>query len=127
MKKKIVSLLLVLVMVLGVAQVPTQAAKKKTKTAKITVKKGNTKKVTIKKAKKAKAKKMKWTIKNKKIASVKKSGKYAIKVKGKKVGSTKLTVKYQVKGKWKSLTYKVVVQKNPIKKHPITIRMQHQK
>lgn len=114
-KSRILSLFLVVAMMVslsGAGLQDVQAAKKKAaKTTKITVKKGNSKKVTIKKAKKAKAKKIKWTIKNKKIASVKKSGKYGIKVKGKKVGTTKLTVKYQVKGKWKSLKYKVVVKK----------------
>ncbi len=65
MKKRVLSLFLVFAMVFSLSGMTVQAAKKKVKTTKITVKKGNSKKVTIKKAKKAKAKKIKWTIKNK--------------------------------------------------------------
>lgn len=57
------------------------AAKRKLSTKKVTVTVGKTKKVSIKNAK---GLKIKWSIKKKKIATFKKSGKYAVKVKGKK-------------------------------------------
>lgn len=84
------------------------AAKRKLSTKKVTVTVGKTKKVSIKNAK---GLKIKWSIKKKKIATFKKSGKYAVKVKGKKAGSTTLTCKVKEKRKWKSLKCKVVVKK----------------
>lgn len=83
------------------------AAKLKLSTKKITMKIGKTKKVSVKNAKKNK---IKWNIKKKSIASIKKSGKYAVKVTGKKKGTTTLVCKVKVGKKWKTLSCKVTVQ-----------------
>lgn len=83
------------------------AAKLKLSTKKITMKIGKTKKVSVKNAKKNK---IKWNIKKKSIASIKKSGKYAVKVTGKKKGTTTLVCKVKAGKKWKTLSCKVTVQ-----------------
>lgn len=80
-------------MVLGVmpigANAEVQAAKKvKISTKKVTLQKGKKKKVSVKNAKKYK---LSWKVKNKKVATVKKSGKYAANITGKKVGKTTVT------------------------------------
>ncbi len=93
----------------GQSPVKTEAAKKlKLSAKKIEVKKGKTKKVTLKNRKKAKIKKVKWTIKSKKIATIKASGRYAVKVKGKKKGKTVLNCKVTRKKK-KTLKLKCTV------------------
>lgn len=87
--------------------VSVSAAKKiKLSAKKITIQKGKTKKVSVKNAKR---KKIKWTIKKKSVASIKKSGNYAVKVKGKKKGKTTLTCKVKNGRKWKSLKCKITV------------------
>lgn len=90
----------------GGNDVSVSAAKKlKLSPKKITVQKGKTKKVSVKGAT---GKKIKWQIKKKSIASIKKSGKYAVKVKGKKKGKTTLICKVK-NGKWKTLKCSVQV------------------
>ncbi len=84
------------------------ASKAKLSKKKITLRVGKTKKV---KVKKSAGKKIKWSIKNKKIASIKKSSKKAVKVKGKKKGSTTLICKVKYGKKWKKLKCKVKVKK----------------
>lgn len=86
-KAVIAKLLLVAVFIslfAGVQGITTEAAA----AAKLSLMVGQTKKVTIKNAKNYK---ISWKIKNKKIATFKKSGKYAVKVKAKKAGKTTLT------------------------------------
>lgn len=91
----------------GQNDISVSAAKKiKLSTKKITVQKGKTKKVSVKGAK---GKKVKWKIKKKSIASIKKSGKYAVKVKAKKKGKTTLICKVKNGKKWRSLKCKVTV------------------
>ncbi|MCH5264383.1 MAG: endo-1,4-beta-xylanase [Lachnospiraceae bacterium] len=95
----------------GMETAQAAAKTEKLSAKKITVQKGKSKKVKIKRIAKTPSK-VKWKIKNKKIASVKKSGKYAVKVKGKKKGNTVLTCKIQYKGrKAKTLKCKVKVKK----------------
>ena len=77
------------------------------KSVSITV--GKTKKVTVKNAKKYK---VSWKIKNKKTASFKKSGKYAVKVTAKKAGKTTLTATIKKGKKTKKLVCKITVKKN---------------
>ena len=80
------------------------AVKPKFSTKKITVTEGKTKKLTVKNAKGGK---LTWKVKNKKIVSLVKSGKYAKKVKGKKSGTT--TVSCRVKKGRTSRTLKCTV------------------
>ena len=83
------------------------AAKKVTLSSKkITVQKGNRKKVSVKNAK---GKKIKWSVKKKSIATLKKRGKYAVYITGKKVGKTTVTCKVKSGRKWKSLSCKITV------------------
>ena len=101
------------VSMVGVSANDVDAAKKiKLSKKSISVAKGATKKVTIKNVKAKKVKKLTVKSANKKIATVKKSGKTAIKVTGKKAGkSTKVTVKVTVGKKTTKLTLKVKVTK----------------
>ena len=83
------------------------AAKKVTLSSKkVTVQKGNRKKVSVKNAK---GKKIKWSVKKKSIATLKKKGKYAVYITGKKVGKTTATCKVKSGRKWKSLSCKITV------------------
>lgn len=94
----------------GVQGVTSEAAAKpklSKKSVSITV--GKTKKVTVKNAKKYK---VSWKIKNKKTASFKKSGKYAVKVTAKKAGKTTLTATIKKGKKTKKLVCKITVKKN---------------
>lgn len=89
------------------------AAKPKLSQKSVSITVGKTKKITVKNAKKYK---VSWKIKNKKIASFKKSGKYAAKVTAKKYGKTTLTATLK-KGKTKKkLVCKITVKdaKKPI-------------
>lgn len=99
----------------GVSATDVDTAKKiKLSKKSISVAKGITKKVTIKNVKAKKVKKLTVKSANKKIATVKKTGRTAFKVTGKKAGnSTKVTVKITVTGKKKAtkLTLKVKVTK----------------
>lgn len=94
----------------GVQGITSEAAAKpklSKKSVSITV--GKTKKVTVKNAKKYK---VSWKIKNKKTASFKKSGKYAVKVTAKKAGKTTLTATIKKGKKTKKLVCKITVKKN---------------
>ncbi len=87
-KSKQLALLLVFALMAGmVSGHPAQASKKKPRFSvkKVSVKKGKTKKISVKNGK---GYKLSWKVKNKKIATLKKVGKYARKVKGKKEGKT---------------------------------------
>lgn len=97
--------------------ISVSAAKKvKLSVRKITILKGKTRKI---KVKGAKGKKVKWKIKKKSIASIKKSGKYAVKVKALKKGKTRLTCKVKTGRKWKSFKCTVTVS-NPKKEDNTT-------
>lgn len=61
--------------------------------------------MTILKVKNAKTKKIKWVTSNKKVASIKKAGRYSIKITAKKAGKAKITCKTA----GKKLTCKVIV------------------
>ena len=109
----VMALSLALSMLVGATGAETaQAAKKGVKLSakKVNVNRGKSKKVRIKGSLKNLSK-IKWKIKNKKIASVKKSGKYAVKVKGKKVGRTVLTCRAKYKKKKITLKCNVKVKK----------------
>ncbi len=113
MRKVFLTRFLVLAMVFGMMPVTqgidTDAAvKAKLSTKKLTVSKGKTKKLSVKKAKKYK---VSWKVKNKKIAKLKKSGKYAVKITGKKVGKTTVTCTLKKGKKKKKLTCKVTVKR----------------
>lgn len=82
------------------------AAKEKLSTKKLNLVKGKSKKVSVKKAKKYK---ISWKIKKKKIAKIKKSGKYAVKVTAKKVGKTTLSCTLKKGRQKKKLTCTVKV------------------
>lgn len=94
-----------------------QGKKKKPALSKktVTVTVGKTKKI---KVKNAKGMKIKWKSKNKKVATVKKSGKYAVKIKGKKVGNTKVTATIKKGKKRYTRTCKVKV----VKASPVTTK-----
>lgn len=109
--KAMLAKVLIAVLVLGMMPVAQPgkagaAAKVKLSTKKLNLKKGKTKKVTVRKAKKYK---VSWKIKNKKIAAIKKSGKYAVKVTAKKAGKTTLTCTLKKGSKKKKLTCAVKV------------------
>ena len=128
--KKAVAVLLAFAMVATtlVTGVDVSAAKKKAKkpklsVSKLTVYKGSTKTVTIKNVKSKQLKSVKWSTKNKKIATVKKSSKTKAKIKGIKAGkTTTITCKFKVGKKSYKKTVKVTVKKKttptPIPKTP---------
>lgn len=99
-----IALLLTTVLVPFARPTSEAAAKPKFSTKKITVTEGKTKKLTVKNAKGGK---LTWKVKNKKIVSLVKAGKYAKKVKGKKSGTT--TVSCRVKKGRTSRTLKCTV------------------
>ncbi len=111
--KALLARLLLFAMVFGMMPVMKgvetgAAVKAKLSTKKLTISRGKTKKLSVKKAKKYK---VSWKVKSKKIAKLKKSGKYAVKVTGKKVGKTTVTCTLK-KGKTKKkLTCKVTVKR----------------
>ena len=93
----------------GVQGITSEAAAKpklSKKSVSITV--GKTKKITVKNAKKYK---VSWKMKRKKVASFKKSGKYAVKVTAKKAGKTTLTAIIKKGKKTKKLVCKITVKK----------------
>lgn len=109
--KAMLARVLIAALVLGIMPVAQEvktdaAAKVKLSTKKLNIVKGKTKKVSVKKAKKYK---VSWKIKNKKIAAIKKSGKYAVKVTAKKAGKTTLTCTLKKGSKKKKLTCTVKV------------------
>lgn len=107
---KVLSAAMVISSFAGVQGITSEAAAKpklSKKSVSITV--GKTKKITVKNAKKYK---VSWKMKSKKIASFKKSGKYAVKVKAKKAGKTTLTATIKKGKKTKKLVCKITVKKN---------------
>lgn len=119
-KKPLLAWLLMLAMVLSVSgfsnlTIATASAAKAPKLSKknVVLQVGASQKVTVKNA--PKGAKIKWSVKNKKIAMVSQKGK----ITGKKVGSTKVTAKitYKKKGKkiTKSLKVTVKVKKKSVK------------
>lgn len=110
--KSVLARVLVAAMVLGMlpmgqASESGAAAKVKLSAKKLTITKGKTKKLSVKNAKKYK---VSWKVKSKKTATIKKSGKYAVKVTGKKAGKTTITCILKKGKKNKKLTCKVVVE-----------------
>lgn len=109
--KSVIARILIAALVLGMAPVAQDvqsnaAAKVKLSAKKLTISVKKSKKLSVKNAKKYK---ISWKVKSKKIATIKKSGKYAVKVTGKKSGKTTITCTLK-KGKKKSkLTCKVTV------------------
>lgn len=101
--KKVLCLSLSLAMVLGGINVSTVEAKNKVSISnkKLTIKVGNTKKINLKGAKK----KVKWSVKGKKIVSIKATGKkkQVCKIKAKRAG------KCVIKAKYKGASYKCKV------------------
>lgn len=85
----------------------------------VTVKKGKSVTVTLKKSKVAK--KIKWKIANKKVATVKAKKKGKAVVRGKKAGKTKLNCQFVLRGKKKKLFCKVIVKLDQNFKDPVTI------
>ena len=110
--KSVLARVLVTSMVLGLLPIgqasgSDAAAKIKLSGKKLTVTKGKTKKLSVKNAKKYS---VSWKIKSKKTATIKKSGKYAVKVTGKKVGKTTITCTLKKGKSKKKLTCKVIVE-----------------
>lgn len=109
--KSVIARILIAALALGMVPVAqdvqsSAAAKVKLSAKKLTISVKKSKKLSVKNAKKYK---VSWKVKSKKIATIKKSGKYAIKVTGKKSGKTTITCTLK-KGKKKSkLTCKVTV------------------
>lgn len=119
--KSVLARVLVAAMVFGMlpmgqASESGAAAKVKLSAKKLTITKGKTKKLSVKNAKKYK---VSWKVKSKKTATIKKSGKYAVKVTGKKAGKTTITCTLKKGKKSKKLTCKVVVEsKNAVTSKP---------
>ncbi len=89
-----------------------KAKKPKLSVSKLTVYKGSTKTVTIKNVKAKKLKSVKWSTKNKKVATVKKSSRTKAKIKGIKAGkTTTITCKFKVGKKKYTKKVKVTVKK----------------
>ena len=111
--RKAMAAVLSAAMLFQMSAAPATQAAAKVKLAKksivLTEKKSKTVKVTG--VKKAKIKKVKWSVNNKKVAAVKASGKTAVKVTAKKAGSAKVTGKFTLKGskKVQKVTLKVKV------------------
>lgn len=85
------------------------AAKPKLSVKKLSLNIGKSKKVQVKNVKKKQLKKITWKAKNKKIVTVKKSGKLAASIKGKKAGTTKVTAKIYLKSKKKPVSTVITV------------------
>ncbi len=96
------------------------AAKPKLSVKKISLNLGKSKKVQVKNVKKKQLKKITWKAKNKKIVTVKKSGKLAASIKGKKTGTTKVTAKIYLKSKKKPVSAVVNVTVKKVKKPATT-------
>lgn len=95
------------------------AAKPKLSVKTLSLNLGKSKKVQVKNVKKKQLKKITWKAKNKKIVTVKKSGKLAASIKGKKTGTTKVTAKIYLKTKKKPVSSVVTVTVKKDKK-PVT-------
>ncbi len=93
------------------------AAKPKLSKKKVQVSVGSSKTIKVKKANGAK---ITWKSKNKKIAAVKKSGKYGAKITGKKKGSTKIVCKVKKGKKTRSLSCTVKVSKKSVREPKAT-------
>lgn len=85
------------------------AAKLQLTKKKVTVEVGKTVTISVKKAAKLKVRSTKWKISSKKIASVKKSGRFAAKVRAKKSGKATLTCRTKRGNKWTSLKCNITV------------------
>ena len=111
--RKVMAAILSAAMLFQMGTAPATQAAAKVKLAKKTIvlteKKSKTVKVTG--VKKAKIKKVKWSISSKKVATVKAKGKTAVKVTAKKAGNAKVTGKFTLKGvkKIQRVTLKVQV------------------
>lgn len=92
------------------------AAKPKLSVKKLPLDLGKSKKVQVKNVKKKQLKKITWKAKNKKIVTVKKSGKFAASIKGKNTGTTKVTAKIYLKTKKKPVSATVTVTVKSVKK-----------
>ncbi|MBO5487475.1 MAG: family 43 glycosylhydrolase [Eubacterium sp.] len=100
----------------GIAPCEASAAKRiapKLSSAKVSLKTGGTKTIKVINVKKAKVKKVKWSIskKAKKIISLQKKSKYSVKIKALKKGSATITAKIQTKKKTYTKKIKVTVKK----------------
>lgn len=85
------------------------AAKLQLTKKKVTVEVGKSTKIAVKKAAKLKVRSTKWKISSKKVATVTKSGRFAVKVKAKKSGKATLTCQAKRGSKWTSLKCIVTV------------------
>lgn len=85
------------------------AAKLQLSKKKVTVKVGKSTKISVKNAAKLKVSSTKWKISSKKIASVTKSGRFAVKIKAKKSGKATLTCRAKKGSKWTSLKCTITV------------------
>lgn len=109
--KSVIARVLIVALALGMVPVAqdvqsSAAAKVKLSAKKLKIYVKKSKKLSVKNAKKYK---ISWKVKSKKIATIKKSGKYAVKVTGKKRGKTTITCTLK-KGKMKKeLTCKVTI------------------
>lgn len=109
--KSVIARILIAALVLGMAPVAQDvqsnaAAKVKLSAKKLTISVKKSKKLSVKNAKKYK---ISWKVKSKKIATIKKSGKYAVKVTGKKSGKTTITCTLKKGKNKKKLTCKVTI------------------
>ncbi len=87
-----------------------QAAPKPMLSAKkVTLKEKKSKVIRVKKVKNGS---FRWNLKNKKVASLKKKGKYAVTIRAKKAGTTTLTCRIKQKGKTTILKCKIQVKKS---------------
>lgn len=86
------------------------ASKPKLSNKRVVIQKGKQANVSLKK--KSGASRIKWSIGNKKTASIK-AKKASVTIKGKKAGQTKLTCRFRLRGKTKKLTCKVIVKDSP--------------
>lgn len=90
--------LMIMVLMLSVSMTTSAASRPTLKYSKSTIKAGSTMKISVKNI----SKKVKWSTSNKKIATVKSSGKTAAKITAKKPGTVKIKAK-QVAGSWKQI------------------------
>lgn len=116
-------------LILPGADVDAKAKKKKPKLSKTKFSITAGKKKTIKIKNASKAKKIKWKSSKKKVATVKKKGKYGGKITARKKGKATISVTFRLKGKKKKLKCKVTVKakKKPATPTPKTTKQPTQK
>ena len=121
--RKAMAAVLSAAMLFQMSAAPATQAAAKVKLAKksivLTEKKSKTVKVTG--VKKAKIKKVKWSVNNKKVAAVKASGKTAVKVTAKKAGSAKVKGKFTLKGSKKVQKVTLKVKVKAVSKKQVTL------